>query len=209
MHLAKGAAPSAAETAGAEERPHPVVDRPDQHSWAAGPTSAPTQGAASGEPRPPSAAMIGTALRVLVSEDALMDSLEHLRLKAPMTPSQPRGAKPGTTVRPWRPPCLTRRWRSRWSSPTARQKVRTTCWSSSRLPLVSRWPRNPPGMVPKAGQHRPRQTSHLVRSPRRLRRRQGPRPTHSSWTFATADSLPPRPTRPPRCSWSSRPSFRM
>ena len=89
---AQGTAPSAAETAGAGQ-PQPVVDRPDKHSWAAGPTSGQTpapsdvnaEGAAPAEERrTPSAAVINTTLRVLVgaTEDDLMDSLEHLRLKA-------------------------------------------------------------------------------------------------------------------------------
>ena len=67
---------------------HPVVDGPDEHSWreqAAGPGPE-TQAATTEEPvrRGPSVAVIGTAIRVLVSatEDDIMDSLETVRLKA-------------------------------------------------------------------------------------------------------------------------------
>ena len=77
--------------AGAEQpadQRHPVVDRPDEHSWgeqAAGPGPE-TQAATTEEPvrRGPSVAVIGTAFRVLVSatEDDVMDSLETVRLKA-------------------------------------------------------------------------------------------------------------------------------
>ena len=76
--------------AGAEQPAgqRPVVDRPDEHSWgeqAAGPGQE-TQAATTEEPvrRGPSVAVIGTAIRVLVSatEDDIMDSLETVRLKA-------------------------------------------------------------------------------------------------------------------------------
>ena len=77
--------------AGAEQpagQRHPVVDRPDEHSWgaqAAGPGQE-TQADTTEEPvrRGPSVAVIGTAIRVLVSatEDDIMDSLETVRLKA-------------------------------------------------------------------------------------------------------------------------------
>ena len=85
-------AEAAATTEAGAEQPadqrHPVVDRPDEHSWgeqAAGPGQE-TQAATTEEPvrRGPSVAVIGTAIRVLVSatEDDIMDSLETVRLKA-------------------------------------------------------------------------------------------------------------------------------
>ena len=81
-------AEAAATTEVRAEQRHPVVDRPDEHSWgdrAAGPEQE-VQATTAEEPvRPgPSVAVIGTAIRVLVSatEDDLMDSLETVRLKA-------------------------------------------------------------------------------------------------------------------------------
>ena len=81
-------AEAAATTEVRAEQRHPVVDRPDEHSWgdrAAGPEQE-VQATTAEEPvrRGPSVAVIGTAIRVLVSatEDDLMDSLETVRLKA-------------------------------------------------------------------------------------------------------------------------------
>eukprot|EP00439_Symbiodinium_sp_Y106_P003000 s6347_g1.t1 len=81
-------AEAAATTEVQAEQRHPVVDRPDEHSWgdrAAGPEQE-VQATTAEEPvrRGPSVAVIGTAIRVLVSatEDDLMDSLETVRLKA-------------------------------------------------------------------------------------------------------------------------------
>ena len=81
-------AEAAANTEVRAEQRYPVVDRPDEHSWgdrAAGPEQE-VQATTAEEPvrRGPSVAVIGTAIRVLVSatEDDLMDSLETVRLRA-------------------------------------------------------------------------------------------------------------------------------
>ena len=85
---AEAAAATEVETEQRGDQRHPVVDRPDEHSWgdhAAGPEQE-AQATTTEEPvrRGPSVAVIGTAIRVLVSatEDDLMDSLETVRLKA-------------------------------------------------------------------------------------------------------------------------------
>eukprot|EP00439_Symbiodinium_sp_Y106_P074038 s2105_g14.t1 len=100
-------AEAAANTEVRAEQRYPVVDRPDEHSWgdrAAGPEQE-VQATTAEEPvrRGPSVAVIGTAIRVLVSatEDDLMDSLETVRLTTAEEPVRrgPSVAVIGTAIR--------------------------------------------------------------------------------------------------------------